>query len=120
MPAELKGNAEHPLVVVPKRFMYNDRDELRHSEVFERIAMPFFAFMNPTDMKVLNLGNGDHVELDGGTGRSALPIRAAGWVRAGSVVINDYYLAAPANAIAGFEPVRVAVKRAAKAVEAGA
>jgi formate dehydrogenase major subunit len=120
LPAEVKGNAEHPLVVIPKRFMYNDRQELRNSSVFERIAMPFYAFLNPTDMKVLNLNAGDTVALEGGHSSSVLTIKPGAWVRAGSVVINDYYLGAPANAIAGFEPVRVAVKRAARAVEAGA
>lgn len=112
LPAEFKGNADFPLVVAPKRFMYNDRQEIRCSEVFDKVTKPFFAFMHPQDMKVYNLAAGDLVELQDERNSSTLPIQAASWVRVGSVVLNDYCIAAPANSLVGFEPVRVRPRKA--------
>ncbi|MCC7478864.1 (2Fe-2S)-binding protein [bacterium] len=120
LPAEFKGSADFPLVLVPKRFLYNDRAEIRCSPVFDQVAKPFHAFMNPQDMKVYNLAAGDQVELQDDKGSSTLPIQSASWVRPGSVVINDYCIAAPVNVLAGFDPVRVRPRKAqpAKAGEA--
>jgi NADH-quinone oxidoreductase subunit G len=119
LPAELKATPEFPLVVVPKRFLYNDREEIRNSPVFDRVPKPFFAYLNPTDMKVQNLNAGDTVELQTGSTTAQLPIHPASWVRQGSVVINDLHHAVPANGIAGFETTRVKIERVrAKAAEA--
>ncbi|MDQ3023959.1 MAG: 2Fe-2S iron-sulfur cluster-binding protein, partial [bacterium] len=111
LPVELKATPEFPLVVVPKRFLYNDREEIRHSPVFDKVPKPYFAYLNPTDMKVQNLSAGDMVELQGGATTAQLAIHPASWVRLGSVVINDYNLAVPANGIASSEATRVRIER---------
>lgn len=120
VPAEFKGTAELPLVLIPKCFMYNDRQEIRSCPVFEKVDLPFAAFLNPLDMKVYNIGHGGPVELSAGGAKCCLEARSAGWVRQGSVVVNDYCLNAPANAVAGFEPLRVAAKRVAAPAMQGA
>ncbi len=112
LPAEFKGNADFPLVLVPKKFMYNDRQEIRCSITFDQVAKPFYAFMNPQDMKVYNLAAGDQVELQDDRNSSTLPIQGASWVRPGSVVINDFCIAAPVNRLAGFGAVRVRPRKA--------
>jgi NADH dehydrogenase/NADH:ubiquinone oxidoreductase subunit G len=89
------------LRVVPKRFLYNDRSEIRFSPVFERVTLPFFAFVHPDDVARLGLAEGDEIEFGGEGGPYRLPVKAARWVRPGSVVVNDYCLRAPANALAG-------------------
>ena len=112
LPAEFKANTEEPLVLIPKRFLYDDRAELRFSHVFDPVKKPFYAFMNPLDMKVMNISEGDSCSF--GTKQSAviLTVRSGQWVRTGSVVINAYYLNQPANHVCGATPVRVAAQRA--------
>jgi NADH-quinone oxidoreductase subunit G len=111
LPGEHKASPEYPFVVVPKRFLYNDREEIRYSPVFDKVPKPFYAYLNPTDMKVQNLSAGDVVELQTGALTAQLPIHPASWVRQGSVVINDYMNAMPVNSIAGVEPTRVKLER---------
>ena len=114
LPAEIKGTAGEPLVLIPKRFTYNDREEIRFSAVFDNVSKPFFAYINPLDLKVLNLEDGDQIELNSGGRSLELIAKGAQWVRQGSVVVNDYNLVAPANQLAGREALRVkAVKAAA-------
>lgn len=98
-------------IVVPKRFLYNDREELRYSPVIDKVAKPFFAFFNPADLDQLGLADGDLVTLVGATGTELqLPAQGAGWVRPASVVINDLYLEQPANRLVGTAPALVSVK----------
>jgi len=111
LPAEFKPTAEEPLVLVPKRFLYNERQELRFSRVFDKVWRPYCAFVNPLDLKVHNLSEGEACTFSAGGREFKLPVKAAPWVRAGSVVINDYYFGAPANAVIGFKPLRAAVQK---------
>jgi predicted molibdopterin-dependent oxidoreductase YjgC len=118
LPAEFTGTSEHPLVLVPKRFLYNDREEIRYSPVFDKVSKPFFAFMHPADMQAHGCAEGASVILaaDGGA-ELTLPVKGAAWVRQGSVVINDYNLNQPANRLVGAAPTWVAVKTAVGARE---
>jgi NADH-quinone oxidoreductase subunit G len=111
LPAEVKGTAGEPLVLVPKRFLYNDCEEIRFSPVFDEVAKPFHAYVNPLDAKVFNLADGEPTVVKAGGQALELTVRVAAWVRQGSLVVNDYCLAAPANALAGRAPVRVQAAR---------
>jgi predicted molibdopterin-dependent oxidoreductase YjgC len=112
LPAAVTGTAEFPLVVAPKRFLYNDRQELRYSRVFDQVARPFFAYVHPDDLERLGLADGDDVALQGDSGRElTLTVRPARWVGPGSIVINDYNVKQPANQLAGAAPVRVALNK---------
>jgi hypothetical protein len=113
LPAEVKGTADQPLVVIPKRFLYNDREELRHCPVFDKVSKPFRAFINPLDLKVYNLEDRQPVKFSAGGYEFELEVRAAHWVRQGSMVVNDYFLDVPANQICGREPVRISAARGA-------
>jgi len=95
------SQADGQLMLVPKRFLYNDRPEIRFSPVFDRVAKPFAAYFNPVDFQKLELSAGAAVRLSGGGGAIDLPAHSAKWVRPGSVVVNDYCLAAPVNSVAG-------------------
>ncbi|MEZ5339088.1 MAG: 2Fe-2S iron-sulfur cluster-binding protein [bacterium] len=99
LPAERRAGAGE-LVLIPKSFLYNDRDLLANSPVFARVAMPFHAFMNPADMQAQGISDGDSVAL----GSVQLTARGRDWVRSGSVVVNDFCHSAPANGMgaAGF------------------
>jgi len=108
-PPAAAGDAQ--LVVVPKRFLYNDREEIRFSPVFNKVAKPFYAYLNPGEMEKHGLKDGAAVTLAGAGGAElTLPARRAPWVRAGSVVINDNYLNQPANRLAGAAPAMVSLK----------
>jgi NADH dehydrogenase/NADH:ubiquinone oxidoreductase subunit G len=109
LPAEMKGSVEKPFIVVPKRFLYSDRPEIKFSRVFDRVTKPFDAYLSPVDLKVHNLEPGENALLSGDTGQLELTIRPAEWVRPGSVVINNYCIESPANRLTGAEPCRVAI-----------
>jgi hypothetical protein len=79
--------------------------------VFDRVAKPFFAYLNPIDLKVLNLEPGDVVELQSSSASGTLSLKSAAWVRQGSVVINDLCSTAPANALMAYEPIRISLKK---------
>jgi NADH-quinone oxidoreductase subunit G len=115
LPAEVKGTAGEPLVLIPKRFLYNDREEIRFSPVFDEVAKPFHAYVNPLDAKVFNLVDGDQAVIAAGGSEHSFTVWLAGWVRPGSVVVNDYNLEAPANQLAGWEVTRVRAARLAAA-----
>ncbi|MCB1188249.1 (2Fe-2S)-binding protein [bacterium] len=96
LPAEYGAGARE-LVVIPKSFLYNDRDLLANSPVFGKVAMPFHAFMNPADMQAQGISDGDTVAIGGIT----LTAKERDWVRSGSVVVNDFCHTAPANSAGG-------------------
>jgi hypothetical protein len=100
LPAPVQ-HASGQFVLVPKRFLYNDRPEIRFSPVFDKVAKPFRAFFNQVDFNKLGLAAGETIRLSGNGGQLDLPVEPAKWVRPGSVVVNDYCQAAPANRIAG-------------------
>jgi predicted molibdopterin-dependent oxidoreductase YjgC len=102
------------LRLIAKRFLYNDRPEIVHSPVFGQVWKPFCAFLNPADATRLKLVAGDWVELGGAQLR--LPVKLAGWVEPGSVVINDLCHAAPANALHG--TLAVSLKKSAPVAQA--
>jgi hypothetical protein len=108
--AQTPGGGQLRLIV--KRFLYNDRQEIRHSPVFGQVWKPFCAFLNPADAAAQGLNAGDVVAVGGSlvspsqAGKSAgptveLPVKLAAWVEPGSVVVNDLYHAQPANALYG-------------------
>jgi NADH-quinone oxidoreductase subunit G len=110
LPDEVTGS-DGQFVIVPKRFLYNDREEIRYSRVFDKVAKPFFAHFNPADLAQLGVAEGAPVTLVGSDGSELqLPAKAMGWVRTGSIVINDHYLKQPANLLAGPTPAFVSVK----------
>ncbi|MBN2081129.1 (2Fe-2S)-binding protein [bacterium] len=109
LPAEVAA-PDGQLLLTPKRFLYNDREEIRFSRVFDKIPKPFYAFLNPADAAKLGVSDGEWIGLGGGH-ELELPVQLAAWVRPGSVVVNDYYLAQPANRLAGAAPAAVAVKK---------
>jgi len=112
LPDVVSGTAEFPLVVAAKRFLYNDRQEIRYSRVFDQVAKPFAAHVHPDDLERLGLADGDEVALQSDNGEElTLPVKPARWVGPGSVVINDYYVKQPANQLAGGAPVRVALNK---------
>jgi NADH-quinone oxidoreductase subunit G len=109
LPAETT-QPENTLRLIPKRFLYNDRQEILHSPVFRQVAMPFHAFINPADAERFGLASGDWVSLTtagawprpaGGenrpTGNLELQVKLVSWVEAGSVVVNDLNHKQPAN-----------------------
>lgn len=102
------------LAVVAMRCMYNDKPEVRCSPVFDRVAKPFWAYVNPADIEAHGLREGEPAELSSAAGSISLPVKAAGWVKPGTVVLNDYCLAAPANKL-GAGVVEVSVSRPAVA-----
>lgn len=110
LPAAVQS-ADGQLTLVPKRFLYNDRPEIHYSPVFDRVAKPFAAYFNQVDFKKLGLSPGAPVQLAGGGGTIELPAQSAKWVRPGSVVVNDYCLAAPVNRLAGHGAVNVSVAK---------
>lgn len=102
------------LLLIAKRFMYNDRAEVRFSPVFDRIAKPFCAFLNPADVEAYALRDGEPAEFSSAGGRIALTVKAAAWVKPGTVVVNDYCVNAPANKL-GAGVIEVSVSRPAVA-----
>jgi NADH-quinone oxidoreductase subunit G len=101
---------EGRLTLIPKRFLYNDRPEVRFSPVFERVAKPLWAHFNPVDAARLGIVDEALVQLSGAGGAISLPARLAGWVEPGTVVLNDYVVEAPANTL-GSRLVEVSVAR---------
>lgn len=112
LPPVLEGSVEQP-VLVPKRFLYNNCEEIRYSPVFKGLVLPFFAYINPDDGKAQGIASGDEVVISSGDAGLKLKAKLARWVLPGSVVVNNYYIAQPANAMAGRTPVRVSMKKAA-------
>ncbi len=96
LPAEQQA-AEGELVLIPKSFLYNDRDLIANSPVFGQVAMPFAAFLNPADIQSLGLTEGDEVAI----GDLTLQAHSREWVSSGSVVVNDFSHRAPANRAGG-------------------
>jgi hypothetical protein len=100
-PAQLGGAAAastaNSLLLIRKRFLYNDRPEIRHSPVFNQVWKPFCAFINPADAARQQLAEGDWVAA----GDLQLPVKLAGWVEQGSLVVNDLCHAQPANRLHG-------------------
>lgn len=99
LPAERRA-ADGEFVIIPKSFLYNDRDLIANSPVFSKVAMPFAAFMNNGDLQALGIADGDEIAI----GAVQLTVKERDWVRQGSVVINDFCHRAPANqaSAAGF------------------
>jgi NADH-quinone oxidoreductase subunit G len=102
------------LLLIAKRFMYNDRAEVRFSPVFDRIAQLPCAFINPADVEAYALHEGELAEFSGAGGRITLAVQAAAWIKPGTVVVNDYCVKAPANKL-GAGVIEVSVSRPAVA-----
>ncbi len=105
---------EGKLLLIGMACMYNDRAEVRFSPVFDRVAKPFCAFVNSADAAAFGLREGEPVELSSPAGRIVLPVKTVGWVRPGTVVLNNYCIAAPVNKL-GAGAIEVNVSRPAVA-----
>jgi hypothetical protein len=116
LPPAMDGSIEKP-VLVPKRFVYNDCEEIRYSPVFEGLVLPFFAYLNPDDGKAQDIASGDEIVIAFGDTQLKLKAKLARWVLSGSVVVNNYCIAQPTNALAGRAPVRVSMKKTAMVQE---
>jgi NADH-quinone oxidoreductase subunit G len=112
IPPAVDVSVDQP-VLVPKRFLYNDCEEIRYSPVFKGLALPFFAYINPDDPKAQGIASGDEIVIASGDAELKLKTKLARWVLPGSVVVNNYNIAQPANTLAGREPVRVSMKKTA-------
>jgi anaerobic selenocysteine-containing dehydrogenase len=110
----VKAAVEGKLLLIAKRFMYNDTVEVRFSPVFDRVAKPFCAFINPADVEAFGLCDGELAEFGSAGGRIELAVQAAPWVKPGTVVMNGYCVAAPANKL-GAGVIEVSVSRPAVA-----
>jgi NADH-quinone oxidoreductase subunit G len=113
LPAAGAAPQDGALRLIAKRFLYNDRQEIRHSPVFHQVWKPFCAFLNPEDAARLGLQAGDTVAA----GSLELPVKLEVWVRPGSVVVNDYCHAQPANGL--FGTAALTLKRLDRPVSAG-
>ena len=107
LPAELSPVLGE-LMLIPKSFLYNDRDLIANSPVFARVFMPFHVYMCRSDMQAQGIDDGDTVAI----GVVSLPVHERDWVRPGSVVINDFCQRFPANQAGGAGVTSVSLRKA--------
>ena len=110
LPPAIEGSAESP-VLVPKRFLYNDRWEIRNAKVFDQVPRPFAAYLNGGDATGLGIAKGDVIRLKAADDELELAAEPVNWVAPGSIVVNDYNAAQPVNRLVDRGVVKVVVTK---------